>query len=71
MGGLHRLRFFRAKPTKFADARTDLTAPGRHMDKFQRACLRRLHRDPNEFLALLAPAGPDPNTRDLRICRLP
>jgi hypothetical protein len=56
MGGQHRLRFFRAEPTEFADAQSDLAARGRHMDMFLRACLRRLHCDPNGFLAVLEPA---------------
>jgi hypothetical protein len=60
MGGQRRLRFFRAEPTEFADAQTDLTKRGRHMDAFLRACLRRLHRDPDGFLALLARTWPDP-----------
>jgi hypothetical protein len=60
MAGQRRFRFFRPEPTEFADAQTDLTARGRHMDMFLRACLRQLHRDPAGFLALLAPAWPDP-----------
>jgi hypothetical protein len=54
---------FRAEPTEFADAQTDLTARGQHMDTFVRACLRRLHRDLNGLLALLAQAWPDPASR--------
>jgi hypothetical protein len=59
MRGHYRLRFFRAEHTEFAAAETDLRTRGLHMDVFLRACLRRLHRDPEGFLALLDQARSD------------
>jgi hypothetical protein len=49
MRGQYRLRFFRAEPTEFAAAQTDLRTRGLHMDVFLRACLRWLHRDPGSY----------------------
>ncbi|HEX9357664.1 MAG TPA: hypothetical protein VF933_28090 [Streptosporangiaceae bacterium] len=62
MGSQHRLkpRAFRPEPQEYAAAKADLEARGRQMDAFLRACLRRLRRDPDRFLDLLAPVWPRP-----------
>jgi hypothetical protein len=65
MSSQHRFpaRTFRPEPGEYADAQADLTARGKEMDAFLRACLRWLHRDPDRFLATLAPAWPSPRPR--------
>ena len=62
MASQHRLqpRSFRPEPAEYAAAQADLAARGLQMDAFLRACLRELHRDPDRFLALLAPGWPSP-----------
>ena len=62
MPSQHRLqpRSFRPEPAEYAAAQAELVARGRQMDAFLRACLRALHRDPDRFLAVLAPVWPSP-----------
>jgi hypothetical protein len=59
----HRLqpRSFRPEPDEYAAAQAELVARERQMDAFLRACLRALRRDPDRFLAVLAPVWPSPN----------
>jgi hypothetical protein len=58
----HRLqpRSFRPEPDEYAAAQAELAARRRQMDAFLRACLRALRRDPDRFLAVLAPVWPSP-----------
>jgi hypothetical protein len=65
MSSQHRFpaRTFRPEPGEYADAQADLAARGKEMDAFLRACLRRLHRDPDRFLASLTPVWPGPRPR--------
>ncbi len=60
MSSQHRFpaRTFRPEPGEYADAQADLAARGKEMDAFLRACLRRLHREPDRFLASLTPVWP-------------
>lgn len=62
MPSQHRLkpRSFRPAPDEYAAAQADLASRGQQMDAFLRACLRWLHRDPDEALGVLAPMWPDP-----------
>ena len=59
----HPARTFRPEPGEYDDAQADLTARGKEMDAFLRACLRWLHRDPDRFLATLTPVWPSPRPR--------
>jgi hypothetical protein len=59
----HPARTFRPEPGEYADAQADLTARGKEMDAFLRACLRWLHRDPDQSLAALAQVWPGPRRR--------
>jgi hypothetical protein len=59
----HPARTFRPEPGEYADAQADLTARGKEMDVFLRACLRWLHRDPDRSLAALAQVWPGPRPR--------
>ena len=49
----HPARTFRPEPGEYADAQADLAARGKEMEAFLRACLRWLHRDPDQSLAAL------------------
>jgi hypothetical protein len=57
------VRNFRPEPGEYAGAQADLAVRGKEMDAFLRACLRWLHRDPDEFLAALAQVWPGPRPR--------
>src|SRR5258708_31560406 len=59
----HPARTFRPEPGEYDDAQADLTARGKEMDAFLRACLRWLHRDPDRFLTTITPAWPRPRPR--------
>ncbi len=65
MSSQHRFpaRTFRPEPGEYAGAQADLTARGKEMDAFLRACLRWLHRDPDRFMATLTPVWPGPRPR--------
>ena len=65
MSSQHRFpaRTFRPEPGEYAHAQADLAARGKEMDAFLRACLRRLHRDPDRFLATLTAVWPGPRPR--------
>ena len=59
---LRRARAFRPDNDEWASAMEALPA-GRTMESFLRACLRRLHREPEAFAEHLAPDWPEERRR--------